>query len=314
MTILWKTAWKTVAPILALACLLCVSAVSAQAASNTVKARESYGRGQQLFRQGDFAGAKAAFEAAYEAVPNPIVLLSIAETQVRTEDFGDAVNTLNRYLSERPTAPDRAQVEAQIAKLREKPGFVNVASTPSGAKVFVDGADSGKITPAELGLGVGEHTVALELGGYERAERTVSVEIGSRESVEMTLDATALETEPVVAAPVPVEPAPVDNKRIDNAIWAASGVAAAGLLTGAILGGLALKTKGDFDDKPTEARADKGERLALFADVGFGIAAAGAVTAIVLYVTAKDDAADRAFHVAPRVARNGAGLVGNLRF
>ena len=58
MTIVWKTALKMLAPVLALACLLSVSTGYAQPASNTVKARESYGRGQQLFRQGDFAGAQ----------------------------------------------------------------------------------------------------------------------------------------------------------------------------------------------------------------------------------------------------------------
>ena len=78
---------------------------------------------------------------------------------------------------------------------------------------------------------------------------------------------------------------------------------------------MALKNKSDFDKAPTEAKADKGERLALFADVGFGIAVAGAVTALVLYLTASDEPAEtQAFHVAPSVARTEAGLVGNLRF
>src|SRR5690606_4388952 len=68
-------------------------------------------------------------------------------------------------------------------------------------------------------------------------------------------------------------------------VWVATGVAGAGLVTGVILGGFALKQKADFDVRPREATADKGERLALFADVGFGIAAAAGITALVLYFT-----------------------------
>lgn len=310
--------WKMLAPILALSCLLMASASHAQAGSgnNTAKAREAYARGQQLFRQGDFVAAQASFQDAYRAVPNPIVLLSIAECQVRTEHFGDAVTSLNQYLTERPTAPDKAQVEAQIAKLKEKPGFLEVTSTPSGARVLVDGVDSGKVTPAELGLGAGEHTIALELEGYVRVESKVAVEIGSRQPVNATLEALPPPPEPVAAAPVETQTDTNDKKRVDTALWVATGVAGAGLVVGSILGGLALKNKGDFDDAPTEAKADKGERLALFADVGFGVAAAGAVTALVLYLTADDEQqpAAQAFQVAPAISKTGAGFVGNLRF
>ena len=122
--------------------------------------------------------------------------------------------------------------------------------------------------------------------------------------------------EPVAPPPAQPQVDTSNESRSKTAIWVATGVGAAGLVTGAILGGLALKSKGEFDDNPTEAQADKGERLALFADVGFGVAAAGAVTAIVLYVTQDEKPAEQeqAFQVAPRVARNGAGLVGKLRF
>jgi len=308
--------WKMLAPILVLSCLLIASASHAQGgnASATVTAREAYAKGQQLFRQGDFAAAQTSFEEAYRAVPNPIVLLSIAECQVRTEHFAEAVTSLSEYLTARPTAPDKAQVEAQIAKLREKPGFVEVTSAPAGARVLVDGVDSGKVTPTELGLGSGDHVIALELEGYTQAERTVTVAIGSRQPLEVTLEAVPAAPEPVAAAPVATQIDTADLRQSSTAMWVAVGVAGAGLVAGSILGGIALKNKSDFDSDPTEAKADKGERLALFADVGFGVAAAGAVTAIVLFVTSRGDKQEQAFNVAPSVAKNGAGLVGNLRF
>ena len=57
------------------------------------------------------------------AVPNPIVLLSIAECQVRSEQYAAGGDHVPRYLDERKEAPDRAQVEAQIAKLEGKPAL-----------------------------------------------------------------------------------------------------------------------------------------------------------------------------------------------
>src|SRR3954447_22996463 len=74
-----------------LAVILLVSSSSALAEPPTPKdkarARELYAMGQQMFRQADYTGAQKSFEEAYKAVPNPIVLLSIAECQVRTQNF-----------------------------------------------------------------------------------------------------------------------------------------------------------------------------------------------------------------------------------
>jgi hypothetical protein len=107
------------------------------------------------------------------------------------------------------------------------------------------------------------------------------------------------------------------KKRSLVPVWVATGVAGAGLVTGIICGSLALKTSKDFDDKPTEASADKGEKLALFADVGFGVAAAAGVTAIILYFTADDEAPQGTgpeLSVAPTASRREVGVAGTLRF
>src|SRR5688572_6778415 len=63
------------------------SSALAQTPSMKARARELYTKGQQLFRQGDYAEAQRTFEEAYVAVPNPIVLLSVAECQVRSEQY-----------------------------------------------------------------------------------------------------------------------------------------------------------------------------------------------------------------------------------
>lgn len=292
-------------------------ACAQSSAEDRTRARELYAQGQQLFRQGDYEKAQKVFEEAYAAVPNPIVLLSIAECEVRTQQYHEAVLSLSRYLEERPNAPDKTQVQAQIQKLREKPGIVTVDSTPVGAIIFVDGQDTGKLTPADLELPAGDHRITVEISGFQRAEQVVTVRIGSRLPVSFALPEVA-KAEPA-AGEQGVKIAPEVTTRSNRLpVWVATGVAGAGLVTGVILGGLALKEKKNFDDSPTESLADKGERFALFADVGFGVAAVAGVTAIVLYVTSDDEAPapkqKQAFSLKPAVAKDKFGLIGKLRF
>jgi tetratricopeptide (TPR) repeat protein len=78
-------------------------------AEQRTAAREAYGRGQAAFQSGEYETAEAAFREAYEAVPNPIVLVSIAESQERLGNLPGSVETLERYLAERADAPDRAR-------------------------------------------------------------------------------------------------------------------------------------------------------------------------------------------------------------
>ena len=313
------------AALLAMAVWLQVSFVSAQAAptaasgptaADKARARELYTKGQKLFREGQYLEAQSTFEQAYTAVPNPVVLLSIAECQVRGEQFSQAVATYQRYLEERKEAPDRAQVEAQIEKLQKKPGHLTVESTPAGALVFVDGQDTGKLTPADLELPAGDHMVAVQIEGFQRAEQAVNVIIGSQERVTFAL--------PEVAAPQVQTTTTMPTRTDEGAhaksntlpIWIAVGVAGAGVVTGSILVGLALKTRNEFTENHTEANADKGERLALFADVGFGVAAAAGVTALVLYLTRNKGESEpsEAWNVAPALGKGHAGIQGSLRF
>src|SRR5207302_1718598 len=48
-------------------------------------------------------------------------------------------------------------------KARAQNGSLKVTSFPSGANVAVDGADTGKVTPMNITLSVGPHTVAVSV-------------------------------------------------------------------------------------------------------------------------------------------------------
>jgi hypothetical protein len=289
-------------------------------AADKARARELYTQGQQLFRQGDFTTAQRAFEDAFRAVPNPVVLLSIAECQVRNEEFAAAVGSLRQYLNEKPNAPDRSQVETQIANLEAKPGTVSIESSPPGAVIWVDEENTGYLTPNEISVRSGTHTVRLSSPGFQNVEQPINVAIGSRQRLSLTLTADApapVAVEPV-PEPAPIEDAPARRRRAGPAVWAAVGVAGATALIGTGLGVGALKTKSDYDDNPTQSKIDKGEKLALFADISFGVAIAAGVTGLVLYLTSgKSESApvaETAWTITPQLKPSEVGMSGRLRF
>ncbi len=292
------------------------------------RAREAYARGQEAFRAGEFEASVAAFREAYEAVPNPVVLLGLAEAQERGGDVPGAIETLERYLAERTDAPDAAQVEERIAGLRARPATVVITSTPAGAVITVDGDPQEQVTPAEIEVPPGEHVVALTLQDYEPASETVEVAPGGRQEVELTLEPGAeprLDEDPfgdeTEGGAPPPEPPDVeqDEPSLSAGVWVAAGVSGAALVGGTVLGFLALSEQSDFDTTPTEESADRGERLALFADVAFGVAAIAGITAIVLYLTGGSEAEPEEPDVAsvdllPVLSPGGGGLAAQGRF
>jgi hypothetical protein len=57
-------------------------------------------------------------------------------------------------------------------------GWIWVRSSPPGARILVDGSETGQRTPSRLELPKGEHEVRLVLQGYGSALRNVAVSQG----------------------------------------------------------------------------------------------------------------------------------------
>lgn len=65
-------------------------------------------------------------------------------------------------------------------------GSVSVRSEPLGARVLVDGTERG-VTPLELELPPGEHTIALDKPGFAAQEQKLTVEAGAAQELSPTL-------------------------------------------------------------------------------------------------------------------------------
>ena len=223
-------------------------------------ARDAYGRGQAHLEAGEFEQAEAAFMEAYGAVPNPVVLIGVAHAQERGGNAAGAVESYDRYLTERADAPDRAEVEQSIAELRARPATLVLTSTPPGAAITIDDVARDEVTPAEVEVPPGDHTVVLTLEGHEPVTETATVTFGQHHEIAPAF---------VVLAPVadefgeegegeeyeePEEEAAEEDEGIPTGVWVSSAVAGVGLITGSVLGFLALSEQSSFDENPTEER------------------------------------------------------------
>ena len=70
--------------------------------------------------------------------------------------------------------------------LHGKLGFVDIKTNPTGAKILIDGKDTGKITPYTFGnLSIGNHVIELIYGEMKYAETT---EISIYRTAEINID------------------------------------------------------------------------------------------------------------------------------
>lgn len=302
--------------------LLTALTASAQTADQRLRARKAYQLGQQRFDAEDYAGAQRSFEEAYHTLPNPVVLLSIAECQLRQGLWKQAEATFARYLEEAPhDAPRRGDVAAQLSSLRSMPGTLDIQSSPSGASINVDGRDIDKTTPARLSLAPGDHVIEFYGPDGERGTAVVNVSFASEQSLHVVLEAQAQpppEPPKVASAPDSSGGLSVEREaRLGHAAWALTGLAVAAGLGVAVLGPIALHKHSLYKQEPTLERHDQGVRITRSADALLGVAAASAVTAGVLFGVraAKRDRGQRvAVRWTPVLSPRAMGLDAEVRF
>lgn len=83
-------------------------------------------------------------------------------------------------LSTDVTAGSRSTIMTRLAL---QGGTLNIGSTPSGARIAIDGRDTGKTTPAQFTVVHGQHTLTLKFPGYLDANVPFSMADGDNHSV-----------------------------------------------------------------------------------------------------------------------------------
>lgn len=313
----------------------------AQAAAPTgdaalVEARRLYDEGRAHFDAGRFTEALASFERAYLLRSNPVVLVPVLECQERLDRVVDAISTIERYLRERPSAPDRARMEQRLQVLRARPSRVRVSSPTPGARLVLDGRELPQVTPASLEMPPGRHRIALSVNGQRSDEREIDALPGGTQEITLgaaatpdptptptptptpeappTPAVTPTPTPPVdVAPPTPVPPA---RRGPSPAVWVAASAGGVGLVMGTVFGLMALSDASAYDQTPTRELYDRGRTNALVSDIGFGVAILSAAVGVIVYF-ADRGSAERPRAVlqnatAPRWSASPGGLVVNF--
>ena len=162
-------------------------------ADDREEARKAFAAGQAADKAEDWSTAIEQYMRAYDLVPHHFALFNIAHDYERLGQLREAASWYQRYVEAAPPSTDRDKVQKLLGELKVRPGKLTVKSTPSGARITIDGQKVG-VTPFTAPIRGGGHRVAVELDG-ERDERDVALEYGEPETVELTLKVV---TRPVV--------------------------------------------------------------------------------------------------------------------
>lgn len=303
------------------------------------EAGKAFQDGKAKFTAGDYAGAYEAFKIANDLVPAPVPKYRMAESLDKKGDVEGAIAGYEAFLNTDPKpdpAKDKdriANAEARLSVLKNTPADVTVKLEPAeaaAATLTVDGAPAAgnpvKVPP-------GKHTIGATLDGFEDAK--VEVEVKRLEKKEVTLTLTPKPKDVAVGGPGPTGPGPSgpgdkpkppetsSSSSVIPAIVTLS-LAGAGVVVGSVFGGLALKSKGEYEDTPTQDLFDETERNALIADMSFGVALTFGVTGVVLLLTdsggseqpaaAEPTKKARLDYILPFASPDGAGAVGRISF
>ena len=274
-------------------------------ANPSTTSTEAYEVGVRFFEAKRYEAAESAWLRAYSLGRNPTLLLGVADTRQRRGDEPGAVAMLEQYLIERPDAPDRVSIEARIATLLQSPAVLVVRSEQPGRAILLDGVPVDEKTPAELEVAPGTHAVIVVGGGKQVGEKTVQVGYGEVKELDFTpdtkSDVTVEQSEELeMRAQLAIDE---EDTTIRRAVISTGTIAAAALATGTVLGVLALQE-------------DQSDRLALFANASFGLAALSAITSFTLFMTHRNRRKrDREREIARwRIESRGAGAAATWQF
>jgi tetratricopeptide (TPR) repeat protein len=279
---------RTASPVL-LALLLALSGTQALAANaaDRATARRAFERGSRLYQQARYAEAAAAFEEAYRAVPNAVVLYNLGQCYERLGELEKALNSYREYLRLVPKAEDREAVQTLIASLEGrleavKRPRVTLSSEPSGALVSLDGQERGS-TPWSEPVEAGTHQLSLALKGYQPLRRELEVRPGEPLQLHLVLAPTPV----VTPAPAPVATAQ-PSSRGRTWTWVAAGAAGAAAAGAVTLGLMARADSRELLARPherAEAQAlhDSARGKSRTANILYGVAGVAAAAGVTLF-------------------------------
>ncbi len=200
------------------------------------KAQELLSDGNKLAAAGDYGLALVKFRTAYELYPSPKLLLNIGTSLRQIGRNAEAAETYETYLDHPEADADRAdELRDILDDLDALVGRLNVTVKERGARVSLDGKILRDLGDGAIRVDPGEHTLTAEKSGRPATVRHVRVKANQTLDVELSVEELP-----------PAEEGP-DARTVIG--YTLIGLGGAAVLVGSIIGGVALGTKGEADDR-----------------------------------------------------------------
>lgn len=146
--------------------------------------------GVDAYRAGDFRQALVHLLYSNRLAPNQNVTFNIARAYENLEDYPQAYRHYSDFVALEPDAAKRKPAQEALARIKPKVALLQVETRPAGATIYVDRKNLGArgVTPRSLALEPGQHTILLEMEGFESAEsKPVNVSLGTESVVILDL-------------------------------------------------------------------------------------------------------------------------------
>jgi PEGA domain/Tetratricopeptide repeat len=154
------------------------------------EARERFGRGIDLYDQGDYGGALAEFKRAYELAPYSVILYNLGLTYAALGRPVEAADALDKVLANPGSlSADRvSKAKAMRAEQAARIAEVTITSNVDGASIEIDGVVVAK-TPlaAPLKIKGGPRRIGAVLTGHVPQRKEIDIAAGSRAEVRFDL-------------------------------------------------------------------------------------------------------------------------------
>ena len=147
-----------------------------------------------LYSRGQWDGARASFNAAFEASKNPRVLFNVAVCEKNMGHYARAIDIYKRELVEgkgQLDATEEADVKAQISGLEAFVASVTIDVSEAGADVFIDEAKVGTSPlPGPVSVSIGERHVRVSKPGFADTRDTVDLKAGAQGKLSVRMTAS----------------------------------------------------------------------------------------------------------------------------
>jgi len=187
-----------------LACSLALISADAWAQKSTAKsaqapleqtlsgdAKVAYDSAQILSNNGDFAGALAKYQQAYDLSKDARLLFNMAICERSLHAWARMQSLLRQYEREAGSAlsnADKAEVEGALAVIQNLVGTIELTVSEPGATVAIDGEQVGTAPLADpIALDLGKHTIIVSKSGFDTVTQTAVIEGGNETAITIAL-------------------------------------------------------------------------------------------------------------------------------